>query len=351
MSRKNMPVIIGGAVVGVIALVLAYFLYAAIQAYGNSSDELVDANGKLTRLQRRPVFPSRENAEAMEEQVVEYQEYLQGLSESLRQNQPSTADFSRDRFLSDYADTMRSLLNGRNKGVIITPPTGGSIPGMFGFELYRTGTPPNEKDLPRVMAQLQDIKAVCLALYDAGITEMLGVSRTEFETAAALANPSSDEDMGRNRRRRGREEEEPVAQPGALFTDPDGLFTRESYIFTFKASDAALQKVLDSLAAGQPFAVVTSLVVGNPTLPLIQPPPPPPGAAVEPQGGPVAASTISGFRAVGSATPPVAQKEAAPILPRELRVSAGQETPIISMNVDVYRFLDLASKQAEEEAE
>lgn len=350
MSRKNMPVIVGGAVVGVIALVLAYFLYAAIQAYGNSSDELVDANGKLSRLQRRPVFPSRENADAMEEQVVDYEEYLQGLSKSLRLNQPSTTDFSRDRFLSDYADTMRTLLNGRAKGVIITPPTGSSIPGMFGFELYRTGTPPNEKDLPRVMSQLQDIKAVCMVLYDAGITELMGVTRTEFETAAALAAPS-DEDMGRSRRRRGREEEEPQVQPGALFTDPDGLFTRESYSFVFRASDKALQKVLDSLAAGQPFAVVTALDVVNPTRPVVQPPPPPPGAPAEAQGGPVAASTISGFRAVGAAAPPPAVKEAAPILPRELRVTAGQETPVISMKVDVYRFLDLASKQAEEEAE
>ncbi|MBQ9343681.1 MAG: Amuc_1100 family pilus-like protein [Kiritimatiellae bacterium] len=362
MSSKNTPVIVGASIVGVLAIGLAYMVFASYQAYDEAGEAIVSSNAQLHKLQVRPVFPSRQNAKTMQTQVKDFKDYLVDLTQELGKGQPSDGDITRDRFLTEYNETLYTLYGGRKRGIVIAPPAGTSVQKLFGFGLYETGTPPSENDLPRVICQMQDIKAICLALYDAGIAEMIGVTRTEFETAAALASSTSEEDSRRSSRRRNRGGDDEVAQatPGALYKDPDGLFTRESYTFSFKASDAALQKVLDKLAQGQPFAVVTALEVVNAARPSILSPQ---GTEEEPAGeanglgapamggapAPFAAASAGGFRAVGSPTAPVAQKEAPAILPRDLRVSAGRELPVISMKVDVYRFLDLASAEDQQE--
>ena len=353
MSRKNTPVIIGGAIVGVLAIALLVVLFMSISDFGKENDALAGKNSELTRLRNRSVFPSEDNAELLKQQVKDYQDYLQDLSEALRKDQTPDVTFTRDRFIPEFGEALRSIYAAaRKNGVAIAVTQPDMLSTCFGLGLYKSGTPPSANDLPRVMSQIQDIKALGLTLCEAGIAEIVGVTRTEFETAAALAAASEDEDGSSRRRRRNRDDDEPVEVPGALFTDPDGLFTRESYTLTFKASDAALRKVLDAFAKGQPFAVVTSLNVSNAARPVVQPPP-----TAEPVSesapAPVSAARSSGFTAIGT---PVAsaQKEPAPvILQRDLRVTAGKEVPTVVMGVDVYRFkkISFASDEDEEEVE
>lgn len=348
MSRKNTPVIIGGVVVGVLAIALLGVLITSISSFGEKSDELAKKNNELARLRNRSVFPSEENAELMQDQVETYQDYLQDLSESLRKNQSPDVRFTRDRFIPEFGEALRAIYTtARKNGVAIAVTQPDMLSTCFGLGLYKSGTPPSSNDLPRVMSQIQDIKALGLTLCEAGIAEIVSFSRTEFETAAALAAANEDEDGASRRRRRNRDEDEaPAELPGALFTDPDGLFTRESYTLTFKASDAALRKVLDAFAKGQPFAVVTSLDVSNAARPAVQAPP---TAEPEPAApAPVSVARAGGFTAVGSPMAP-AQKEAPVILQRDLRVTAGKEVPTVVMGVDVYRFKKISFADEDDE--
>ncbi len=348
MSRKNTPVIIGGIVVGVLALALLAVLFMSISEYCAQSGELDRKNKALSALRTRSVFPSAENAGQMQQQVEDYEDYLQDLVDHLRQGQAPDIQFTRDRFIPEFRDALRDLLAAARKSkVVIAVTQANMVSTCFGLGLYQEGVPPNPADLPRVMSQIQDIKALGLALCEAGVSEIVGISRTEFETAAALAAANEDEDGGSRRRRRNRDEDDATVQlPGALFTDPDGLFTRESYTLTFKASDEALRKVLDSFAKGQPFVVVTSLDVSNAARPAVQPPPSAEPVAAAP--APVSAAAKTGFTAVGA---PIAsaQKEAPVILQRDLRVTAGQEIPTVVLGVDVYRFKNKAPAAEDDE--
>ena len=98
---------------------------------------------------------------------------------------------------------------------------------------------------------------------------------------------------------------------------------------TYRAQDAVNWKVFDLLSKGAPFVIVTKVEIVNSARPVVVPPktespasPPPPGGRPAPPSGGV--GTASG------STPE--------ILPRELRVVAGQELPLVRLEVEMYRF-------------
>lgn len=319
-----MPLLIGGLVVLLLAAALFYLLFSAKGRYADVSSTLSSVQSRLQRLSGRSVFPSDANVQTLGKQEAIYQEYLDGLYDSMREGQAATEPVDRDRFRRMLEDTLRQLLtDARAKSVALAPDL------AFGVQRYIAGNPPAEEEMPRLVNQLQSIAALCNVLYDAGIGELTGVERTVFEKDAMVAAP--EEDAGRLRR--GRSEPTAVAASTELFADPDGLYTKEHYVLTFRAQDAALWKALDHLSKGTPFVVVTKVEISNPARPAILLPK---AAAEKPEAPkPVA---VGGWAAPGSATTRSAEEPA--ILPRELRVVAGQELSNVRLEVDVYRFAE-----------
>ena len=327
MSRKHLPLYVGGGVTLVLAGVLGFFLFQQTGAYEETKDSLNGAQRKLVRLtNREPAFPSEANVELEQKQIEVYSKYKDDLFAAMRKGQVELWESDRDGFRRRLQECLGNLMRDASTHSVQLPPR---FP--FGFQRYIAGALPEDEEISRLMAQLQAVTAICGILYDAGIAELREVERTEFEKNAQASG--SDENASGRLRRRGRDrgEEETSKAPTELYVDPDHLFCKEHFAVTFTARDDALWRILDRLARGAPFIVVTGVTVTNPERPVV--------AAVQVSGeessGAVSQDvwTSAGGRNTLSGT----QAEE---LPRELRISAGQEKPEVRMELDVYRFLE-----------
>ena len=343
MSRKHMPLYIGGAVSLVLLLGAGALLFLQQGAYSGKTGTMEEAGLKLKKLTDRKPFPSAANVNRLDSQLEVYTVYQDELFSRMSKDQEAVGTVDQDRFRRLLAENLTKLVReARAKSVAIP------VQFPFGFHRYVAGSLPDPNEMPRLMSQMQGVTQICHILYESGIAELLGVERTEFEKAAAGAAEAAAEDTSsrRGRRNRGGDEETADASDAkALYTDPDGLFTKEHYVVRFRARDAAIQKVLDRFAKGAPFTVVTRMDLVNPNRPVVavQPeaapgmgeddpfgaPPPPAWGAPPPPSGPAA-------------------KENEP-LPRDLRVIAGRELPEVRLEIDVYRFLEPARDADDQE--
>lgn len=332
-----MPLLIGGVVVLVLAIALVFMLYSTHGRYAESAAKLTSAKNSLQRLSSRPVFPSEANVQTMSKQLGIYQDYLDGLYAAMREGQRADPPVDRDGFRRMLEEGLGGLLNeARAKSVAIPPDF------AFGVQRYIAGTPPSDEDLPRLVDQFTSLAVLCRILFDAGIGELVSVDRTVFEKDAQVA-PAEEEYSRRGGRNRA--ETQAVAPSTELYRDPDGLFSKEHYVLSYRAQDAANWKVLDRLAQGAPFVVVTKLEISNPARPAVVPPKADEKTAAAPKP-----TSTAGWKAAGTESTPLrGDKEEPAILPRELRVVAGQELPLVRLEVDLYRFAEAAAADQGEE--
>ena len=336
MSRKYMPLIIGGVVAVLLAGLLFFFVFSVRDKYATGQNDLEVEKRKFLRLNSRAVFPMADNVATMTKQREVYQEYYEEVLGALRAGQPEAQHVSRDSFRRMIEDDLRRLASGARAANVTLPPN-----FAFGFTRYAEGNLPQDEEIERLVDQLRSVATLCSILYEAGVGELTSVERTVFEKNAQVA-PKEEEYSGRFSRMR----DERVVQEAPstdLYRDPDGLFTREHYILAYRAQDAANRKVLDRLAQGRPFTIVTKMEVINSAKPVIVLPKTAEEKAPEPASPPQS----RGWQSAGAAKP-LGVKDAPAILPRDLRVVAGQEMPNIRIEVDVYR---LADHMAEEEVQ
>lgn len=336
MNRKHMPLLVGGLVVLLLAVVLFYLLFSAKGRYADDFAKLDSVQRQLQRLTSRPTFPSEGNVQAMGKQLEIYREYLEGLRGSMKKGQRAAEPITRDRFRQLMEETLRRLVNGARAKSVTVP-----VNFAFGFQRYVEGNLPAEEEMGRLVDQLNSVKTLCEILYEAGIGELISVDRTVFEKDAQVA--PVEEEYGR-RSTRNRPEATTAAPSVELETDPLGLYTKEHYVLSYRAQDAANWKVLDRLAKGTPFTVVTKVEIVNSARPAVVAPPPKSEEAAPAAGRPV---STGGWQSPGSASS--VAKEEAEVLPRELRIVAGQELPNVRLEVDLYRFAETAADVAKGE--
>ena len=337
MNRKHMPLLAGGLVVLLLAIVLFYLLFSAKGRYADGFSKLTSVQGQLQRLTNRSVFPSDSNVLAMGKQQEIYREYLEGLRGAMKKGQWAAEPVTRDRFRQLMEETLRQLVNDARAKTVALPAN-----FAFGFQRYAEGNLPAEEEMNRLVDQLNSVKALCEILYDAGIGELVSVDRTVFEKDAQVA--PVEEEFGR-RSARNRTESAPAAPSVELAADPLGLYTKEHYVLSYRAQDPANWKVLDRLSQGSPFVVVTRVEIVNSARPAVAAPPPAEEAA--PASAAPAPVSTAGWQSPGAAA--AVAKPAAEILPRELRIVAGQELPNVRLEVDLYRFAETAVDVAQGE--
>ena len=335
-----MPLMVGGAVVLLLVVALAFLLVVKSGAYSESTTGLSAAQMQLQRLSTRSIFPSEANVQTLGKQLDIYREYREGLLADMRKDQRPAPAIDRDGFRRVLEDGLRRLVSdARAKSVALAPGL------AFGVQRYIEGAPPSDDELPRLVDQFAAIADLCEVLYDAGIGELVSVERTVFEKDAQAA--PVEEEFGR-RGLRGRGEAAPAAAAASseLYRDPDGLFTREHYVLAYRAQDAANWNVLDRLSKGAPFAVVTKMEIANPSRPAVVVPKTEEASA--PASAPV---STEGWQSAGPAGRLAGAAKEETVLPRELRVVAGQELSNVRLEVDLYRFAEAAAAPAAGEGE
>lgn len=331
MNRKHMPLMIGGGVVVVLLLALLYLLFNFKGTYSETVGKLDRAEGSLKRLSQQPVFPSEKNVEVLKQQLGVYEDYQEALFQEMSKGQFKAVQVSKAQFPLVLEGVIRRLVKKARENSVALPPS-----PSFGFQRYAEGNLPAESDVARLGIQLRSIATLVDILYESGIDELTSVERTVFEEDAQTAAPVESR-MTRRRVVRGQPEETEQVSSTEVFTDPDGLFTKEHYVLAYRAQDDANWEILNRMAKGTPFVVVTKMEMINSARPAVALP-----KSEESEEQPKQAVSQSGWRSASPQGGPAGAVPEAEILPRELRVVAGQEMPNVRLEVDLYRFAEAA---------
>ena len=85
MEKKNLPAIVGGCVVGAIALGVLWMLASAIGRTSDAGARLADAESRLNTLYRSKMFPSQTNQLVAAQDVRRIQDWLASVTNRLHQ--------------------------------------------------------------------------------------------------------------------------------------------------------------------------------------------------------------------------------------------------------------------------
>ena len=318
--RKNMVLIVGGSVAGVLLLVTLFMLFRFHGKYEGVNTDLRALQQRLDTLYARNPYPSEENVLLTQTNLGVLQAYFDGFYGELKTGQIEPVKMEPAEFPLLLGKTMERLR--ANAGEV-----GVALPARFafGFEHYAVGALPNAVDVPRLVIQVKTVEELCKILFSSKISEMVSVSRQVFEAGVV---PSGGDEWGEGRRggrRRGSEPEAPEGSESAQakeYVDPSGLFSREHYVVTFKGKDSAIMDVLNRFARSKMFVVTSRMdMVNEVPIPKAQ-------AVVA-----VAAKPGPGGAAMPSAGPK------AEVPAHEDRIVAGRESVKATLELDVYRFI------------
>jgi hypothetical protein len=337
--RKHMVLVVGGGTALVLMLVALFMLYRFYRAYDRVNMDLQSTMGQLRTLQDRAPYPSRGNVKITQTNVVVFQDYFNGLFESLRQGQIEPVEMEAAKFTPLLRDGILRVSKQAQDAGVILPTT-----FAMGVERYKQGALPSGADVPRLVVQLKTLEALCGMLIDAKVSEILSVRRKVFEQGAA-AQEAPPSDAGRFGRwgpgGGGPAPEAPAEEttPSEV-VDPSGLFSIEHYTIEFKCHERSLWDILNVLAKSKLFTVVTSVSVANDNpVAKIAPKAPAPAAPVA-SAAPATPSVMPGARALPGAAPVPEVKT------QDERIIAGRELVKVVLDIDVYRFLSAEKQEA-----
>ena len=310
--KKNMTLIVGGAIAVALLVILLVLLLKFNSSYQQVNRQLQSAQQRLTILNARDPFPSEDNVTMVRTNLAVLQGFFGTLMASLQKGQAEVAKMEPSQFNLLLDQTSRRLFAAAAKAKVAVPR---GFP--FGFDRYAAGTLPDSVDVPRLAIQLEEVGYLCGLLYLSKITELSAVERPVFEASARPTVAVETYVDPRMQRYGGGAPATTAtpANPADTYKDPSGLFSRQRYTLTFRASDTAVLAFLNRVAASSRFIVVTRLQMENEA------------------GVPKAAAALA-----AAATPAAPGAPAASLPTREQRIVAGREPVRVIVEVEVYRF-------------
>lgn len=285
---------ISGAVILMALIIVSVKLNAAIRQYSDDKNALQMVMNRKQQLDRRNPYPSLENVRQETENFNDILDGYDELNETLRAGQIEPQAMQPAVFMSLLERELRQIRNQLNTSKITC-----SAKCAFGFDRYTLGKPPAAEDIPRLAQQLKIITALCQAISRAGVSELLSITREEFE-----ANDQSDA-SARRRRSAPPPTPTPAAWPTSEQWPDDTLYSVQHFWLNIKASETAAIDLLNLLARLPMFTVTTSLLM----------------TSAMPASSPAAA--------------PVAPE---PSAIQERKILIGKELVNLQLELDVYQF-------------
>ncbi len=330
--KKYMVLIVGGSIALVLAIVVIVLLVRFSGEYARIQRDLQSNLRTLEQLHNRDPFPSMNNVEMIESSLLNLENYRDSVLVTLAAAQPEIEDMERAAFpprMERTAQRLRELAREQNIRV--------ADPLDLGFGRYAAGNLPAQDHVSRLVSQLQTVEHVITVLFEAGISELVGVEREVFDVERTQADPADTAAS----RRRGVAEVDTVAAP-VVRVDPEGvegLYTRERFTIVFFADDLALRQSLNALASDPILMVVRNLELRS-ELGL---------GGVSPTARLASRLQPRETREGAPARTPETESER-PVL-HEDRVVAGRERVRATMTIDVYRFEGHSVEVADEEVD
>ena len=330
-SKRNTVMIVVGVIVGILFVLSVVLLWSGWSGYAKADAGLRASKGTLEQLYTRDPFPSEENVRDERKNVVVLNEEFARLVTTLSEGQVESDEQSPTRLMSRFWETQKALLT-RAKEAGITVPEN----FHFGFPSFLDGKVPAPSDattLPRLSQQLEIIRELSAALFDAQITELRGMGREEFEKpkdAAAGGPAAAPVFRVQNRTGAGAALTQNMENPDAGLIQGDALYGKWRFALDFTAKEGALASVLNRLAKHHLFVVVTRLDLEG-----------------ENQG-----PVVKERRALQGEAEAGKESAARELVQRDLRILYGVENPMaVRLELEVYRFPKPVAASTHKQAE
>jgi len=263
MKKQQVTLIVLGSIFLVLTAGVGWFLWQAIDERTGKEEDLARKTAELDRIYNRPVFPNATNIAVVKQNEVIVSNWMRRAAARLQQGAIRVDLQTPSGFKQKLQDTVRELSSqpGSVAGKICGPNF------FFGFDRYlgeSSSLPADTNVATRLAYQLAVIDKICKELYADGILEIRSVTRELFDDAEAKQREleaQQQEEESRNRRRRNRRNKKQAQENAAQQGDGTANFqiAKQSFSFEFVARPDAFTKVLNSLAAMEPFTAITKV--------------------------------------------------------------------------------------------
>lgn len=246
---KNQTIAAGaiGAFV-LVAGVLGYFLYDAIEVRGEQEEELEQQLSSFRRYNDAPVFPSAKTIAMVNTNKAALVAWRTNAYDYVARGDKKLASETPPIFKQRLAKTVRAMcaLPGAGAGGHIV-----SDGFKFGFETYLGGgvEMPGVADVPRLAAQLDDIEYLVTNFVAAGVLEIRALRRID--------PPASEEKSEKGRGNRGGRGSGRAAADAQERVHPKP--TALEYEFSFTVRPEAFVNTLNMLTSDKRFFVVKNM--------------------------------------------------------------------------------------------
>lgn len=248
-SNKNLVFLVGTLVFAVVLAAAAILLVRGILGLSGAESDLHVRQTELDGYYAYDPYPSPGNVQREKENGEVLQNWYKALLTMARRGQLQPAERSPSNFMSLLGDrrTQLSQLATSNSVTL-------SRDFAFGFDRYFAAGSmlPALEDVPRLTVQLLVIDKLCTTLFEERISELLGVEREEFESAAGAPV---------KRRSTGRPALQGAAVSNAWVIGKGALFGKMHFVIEMRVREKALLAVLNRLAKADLFVVVTGLSI------------------------------------------------------------------------------------------
>jgi hypothetical protein len=305
LLKKYLWLTIGVALALLLLAAIGVRLFFVIKSHQKEKQELNGAEARLDQLYQRAIFPSAVNISREKEKMTELVDEFNELHGLLAEDQVLPEQMEAAEFMTFFENTLRRIRDRLQTGRVGFPEK-----YTFGFEKYAGGMLPAPADIPRLVQQVKITERVCQILPDAAISELLSITRDEFESAVDTARAPP----GRGRAA------PPAAAAGPAAFPGEQLYSAQHFKISFKAREGSVLDLLNRLARLTMFTVVTSVDIINPRN----------ETGVGSSGWAKSAADASGTKAAG--------KEQVDELSRDNRIVLGREELEVKIEMDVYNF-------------
>lgn len=323
--KKHRILIIGGSIALVCLIGAGFLLVQLSSRYSDTAKALVKTQSRLTSLNHRDPYPSQDNVEILQDNLVVMREEVADLKTRLSAANVEVEKIEPAQFAPLLERTYNRI---KQRAASLNVPVPGQ--GTYGYTEYAQGKLPEKRHVERLVRQAKIQEYLAGLLLDAKVSSIEMIQRTSFEGEA------EPEDQPANQRFARTPTPTRSANRSAIpETEPSPLYETERYSLTFTGREGAIWEAINQLSASPLFVKVVDVSLKN---------------LGENLGKPVdlKAMYMETRRAVNPANPAMrtGTGELTPdilaTIPREERIVAGREAIEAKLVIDVLLFKPVA---------
>lgn len=263
--RKHLFLIVYLAGMVLAIALLGFFLFRGQSRYAAVKDDLQKQESTYQRLTEARPYPSKENVKVLETNRDRLQVFLASLRDRLCTGEVPVEPIQRAQFPVRLESTKRELERMAQSANTAMP-----LDFYFGFQDYEQGNLPRLDDVPRLMVQLDAVRAICDVMFREKVVELSGIARVRFDQGEdrkqadfammdAMLQPTRRGRSARRPKTTTNEEKEKETPATVVPATRRELFRKEHLELSIVTKDENLWALIDALTRGPPFAVITDV--------------------------------------------------------------------------------------------